>query len=111
MVLLDSVSHWLRKEAIGLSKESIIHRIRFIREYIFDDGVRVLQSNPLGMFFYNQRAIFFISGSIFLLILYLLERVNPGNRESQRIIKVLGGFLLIDVLVTLFLHRRFVRRL
>src|SRR4051812_4977164 len=101
-MLVYSLSKWLQKEAVQLSKESIIHRNSFVRKYIFDDKVKVLQTNPLGMFFYNQRAIFFVSGFFFLSILFILERVYKSNIELHRTLQVLTICLFADVLITLF---------
>jgi signal transduction histidine kinase len=92
----------------------LLGRIRLFRWHPFDDDVKALKSRPLGMFFYNQRAIFMGFGLIYLAALALIARDFSwaDNAEQLRTtVEVLGTFWLIDFVITLLLHRSFVKRI
>lgn len=98
----------LRRKASRLYQESIIYslfgHIRINDRYVFDDHIGPLVYSPLGMFFYNQRAIFFGFGLLFLLTLFFLLLLLPMTQEMWLTTWFLAGFWLIGVVTTLLLH-------
>jgi signal transduction histidine kinase len=102
----------------SLYQESVINRvfggIRIFRWHPFDDNVKALKSRPLGMFFYNQRAIFMGFGLIYLAALALIAwnfRWAENAEALKFTVEVLGTFWLIDFFITLLLHISFVKRI
>lgn len=98
-----------------LYQESVINHflgwIRIRGKYPFDDRVKDLQGRPLGMFFYNQRAIFFLSALVFVLALLLLALFLPSTDEMLRHITFMTIFWGIGVMVTGALHPIFKSKL
>jgi signal transduction histidine kinase len=110
------VIHWLKSETARLYNESIVYRvfgkIRIRGKYPFDDRVASLLYSPLGMFFYNQRAIFFGIGLLFILGLYVFATVRPS--QSLQVVPttlLLFGVWLTAVVSTLFFHNSFQQKL
>ncbi len=87
-----------------LCQDSLIHR--FTK---FNDAVRPLSQSPAGMFFYNQRLIFFLSSASFLAVMSAWFAFD--ERNEVRTLTTLWFFWLIGVGYTLCLHSRFRRRL
>lgn len=88
-----------------LCQDSLIHRFLHI-----DDHVKELQQSPAGMFFYNQRAVFFAGSGLFLIVVTGLTLILTGHKE-QRTVLVLWIFWSIAVGYTLGLHSRFRKHL
>jgi len=112
--VFDTVSFWLKRGAARLYQESLVFRCfgRFGISY----RVRALQYSPLGMFFYNQRAIFFGCGALFLALLAFCRLAFPPVIEAQAekmwaTVIVLLVFWALGVVVTLILHPTFKRKL
>jgi signal transduction histidine kinase len=89
-----------------LYQDSVIHRVLGI-----DDRVKDLQASPPGMFFYNQRAIFFAGSFLSLFIVSVGAVLFGGGDKEIRTIETLWAFWAITALVTVALHPSFVRRL
>jgi signal transduction histidine kinase len=115
MILHKSLNAWLKIESARLHQESILHscfgRFRFRKAYPLDDQIKALRSNPLGMFFYNQRAVFLGFGLIFLGVLAVLVWALPSNEGMLATVSVLTVFWVADAALTLLLHRRFREKL
>jgi signal transduction histidine kinase len=115
MLLSRTLLQWVSRKAESLNRQSIIHRlfgsIHIGRFHPFDDQVKGLNSRPLGMFVYNQRALFLGVGILFLLLLALLIRIWPADQKMVLTVRVLAGLWLANVVFTLILHRSFKRRL
>ena len=105
---------WIKYEISYLHQGSIVSRwfgwIRIGGKYPINDGVAPLRDSPLGMFFYNQRAIFYGGGLFFLLLLVLLAKSTPfPESETWKTLALLAACWSGGVFATLFLHRRFVK--
>ena len=98
----------LKNEVLRLSQESIIYRlfgsVSINGKRVFDDQSTILRNDPLSMFLYNQRAIFFAFGVPFLTALACLAPMLPSSKESYTTILVLSAFWVFDVVVTMALH-------
>src|SRR5687768_8286352 len=115
MILSRTLLHRVSRKAETFNQQSIIHRlfgaIRIGRFHPFDDQVKGLNSRPLGMFVYNQRALFLGAGVLFLLLLTLLTWIFPSDEKQILTIRILSGFWLVAATLTLILHRSFKNRL
>lgn len=104
-----------RLGAFKLYQESVIYRflgwVRIRGSYPFDDRVKDLQGRPLGMFFYNQRAIFFLLSLLFLAVLLVLVFTLDSTDEMRRSVLFLSAFWGVGALLTFSLHPVFKRRL
>lgn len=89
-----------------LCQDSLIHRLLHI-----DDRVKELQESPAGMFFYNQRAIFFAGSGAFLVAITALTPIFGAGKGEYRTAITLWTFWWIGVGYTLVLHPIFRRRL
>ncbi len=73
------IGEWIDREIIRLSRESVVYRvfrhIPVIRNLNIDQ-VGILRQMPLGMFFYNQRAIFLTLSGVYCLVFWFLP-VEP----------------------------------
>jgi signal transduction histidine kinase len=112
--------NWISEGRAGrtvarLYQESIVYRlfgqIRVFGKYPFNDHVSSLRSRPLGVFFYNQRAVFLAGGALFLILLAVLTWLLPSNDQTSKTILILAAFWFADVFVTLLLHKSFTYRL
>jgi signal transduction histidine kinase len=113
---LNELSKFLEQQAIRLSQESIIYRLsgrfKYKGKCLFpDDKVKALYGRPLGMFFYNLRAIFLGCGLIFLIALGLWLWLLPSTHEMRWATVILGLTWLTDVMLTLVFHRSFIKNL
>jgi len=100
-----------KREVTYLYQVSLIFRL-----FRINDRVQALRYSPLGMFFYNQRAIFFGFGLFFLSLLqFCLWRFPPvvgaQAREMQETIIVLLVFWALGAAITIGLHWTFIRKL
>jgi hypothetical protein len=115
MPLHKSLNEWLRLKSVHLQQESIIYnyfgRRRFAGAYPFDDQVKALRSNPLGMFIYNQRAVFLTCGLIYLGVLTVSVWALPSDEWMKITVAVLAGFWFADAALTVVLHRPFREKL
>jgi signal transduction histidine kinase len=115
MILSRALLQLVTRKAERFNQQSIIHRlfgfIRIGRSHPFDDQIKGLNSRPLGMFVYNQRALFLGVGALFLLLLTLLVSIWPSDERMILTIQILAIFWLIEVVLTLVLHRSFKNRL
>lgn len=106
---------WRGSQFFRLYQESVVNQffgwIRIRGKYPFDDRVKDLQGRPLGMFFYNQRAIFFLSALIFVVGLLLSAWFLPSTEEMLRNIRFLTVFWIVGVIITVALHPIFKRKL
>jgi signal transduction histidine kinase len=113
--MLKYFADLLKDEAKRLHQESIIFRtfgrLRVRGRCLFDDRVRALQGRPLGMFFYNQRAIFLGCGAVALIGLGAALAALPHTPEMTLTALVLAAFWVADAAATLLLHRSFIRKL
>jgi signal transduction histidine kinase len=107
----------ISRAAISLSRGSLVNSVltsllRFTGK-TFDDRTGPLQQSPLGMFFYNQRALFFFFSGIFLIILIPFAFIGKPDEvgDNLKILTLLLGTWAFSILVTLALHRRFTNRL
>lgn len=110
------MNEWLKREASRLYQESIIYRlfgrIKIRGKYIFDDRVTSLLYSPLGMFFYNQRAIFLGVGFFFLTILAVTALLLPTTSTKVGLtIPLLFLVWAITAILTIYLHRSFQNKL
>jgi signal transduction histidine kinase len=98
-----------------LYQESVIYHflgwIRVRGKYPLDDRVKDLQGRPLGMFFYNQRAIFFLLSLLFLAVLLVLVITLDSTDEMRASVLFLSVFWGVGTALTLLLHPIFKRRL
>lgn len=95
-----------------LSERSIVDRvfgrIVVLGRYPFRDHVDVLEHDALGMFFYNQRALFFAFAGIFLLITGPIIYLVPGASDTTRTAWIiLTGAWCFGGALTLILHHQF----
>jgi len=107
---------WVRPRYIHyLSERSLLDRclgrISIGRFRPFHDEVEALTHDPMGMFFYNQRAILFLITGIFILATLIYSVIVHGASTAR-----LGGILLgiawaVGFILTVLLHRRFRVRL
>lgn len=111
-------ANWLCAEAHYLYQASLVHRylgrIRFGKHVIFDDDVPALQRHPLGMFLYNQRALVFGAGAVFLLSFAATLIFFGAHRQAGTdwlTLAAIGGAWLAGVVTTLSLHANFKQRL
>lgn len=104
-----------RLSIFKLYQESIIYHflgwVRIRGKYPLDDRVKDLQGRPLGMFFYNQRAIFFLLSLIFLTVLLILVFTLDSTDEMRSSVLFLSAFWGVGAALTLLLHPIFKRRL
>ncbi len=100
------ITEWTKRVATRLYQDSIIHHYSGI-----NDRVRILQHSPLGMFFYNQRAIFFGLGGLFLLVLTLIIWLRPHTEQMLMTVLLLSVFWGVGVNLTMALHLKFIREL
>jgi len=70
----------------------------------------VLEHDALGMFFYNQRAIFLMAAGVFLGVVAAAALVARDTRALVGT-ALLGAVWMLDVVATLLLHRSFRREL
>lgn len=109
------LNKWLNHKPTLLYRESIIRYlfggIRIMGRRPFDDGVKALRSRPLGMFFYNQRAIFLIIGCVYLIVTASLMGILGSTPEMRRILFILAGFWVTDFVITIALHKSFIEKL
>lgn len=105
----------LAGEAARLSQESVILRafgwLRVRGKCPLDDRVRSLQGRPLGMFFYNQRALFLGFSAVLLFCLCAAVLALPHTPEMALTAAVLAGFWAADAAVTIALHSSFIKKL
>lgn len=96
-----------------LSRESLVNRslnffLRPFTERVFDDRTGPLRQSPLGMFFYNQRALFFLFSGMFLLLLLAPLQLARSTSPAQTLTwRVLASGWGLSILVTLALHKQF----
>ncbi|HWT00834.1 MAG TPA: GAF domain-containing protein [Pyrinomonadaceae bacterium] len=98
----------LEGEALKLYQESIVSRCL---GRVYDDKVKALQGRPLGMFFYNLRAISLGCGLIYLVILWTFLLLLPSDAQMMQTGLVLTGFWLLDAVVTAAFHKSFIKKL
>jgi signal transduction histidine kinase len=105
----------LERVASLLSQWSVVYlvlgRIKILGRRPFDDRVRTLQSSPLGMFFYNQRAIVFGLGGVFAGIVLVLTYRFPATVEMKHTAATLTAVWAAGVILTLLLHPSFTTKL
>lgn len=98
-----------------LSERSIVDRlfgnVRVGRAYPFRDKVDVLEHDALGMFFYNQRALFFGAAGLFLVTLFVWSFTATRDRVLRQGAIVLFSAWFVGIVVTLALHGRFKQQL
>ncbi|HKY06381.1 MAG TPA: GAF domain-containing protein, partial [Blastocatellia bacterium] len=63
------------------------------------------------MFFYNQRALFFAMGGLFLIIMTIGVLSSPPNRQVEKTLALLFIFWELGVILTLALHLSFLKQL
>jgi signal transduction histidine kinase len=99
----------LNRLATVLSQRSIIYLVlgwvRVGEWDLLDDKVTLLQSSPLGMFFYNERAIFFGLWGLLSAYLLIYVRILGGTEEMARTAWVVGVGWLCGTAATVLLHR------
>jgi signal transduction histidine kinase len=110
---LDGLRSLLERQAVRLHQESIVQRFfgnfKYKGKSIFpDDRVKALNGRPLGMFFYNLRAVFLGCGLIFLIILELWTLMTSGEMIRPAV-AILAVAWLVDVILTLYFHRSFIK--
>lgn len=89
-----------------LYQHSVIQRFLGI-----DDHVKDLQASPPGMFFYNQRAIFFGGSGVFLIIAGILTAILESDSKARITLAFLAAFWVIGVVITVALHTSFIKNL
>jgi len=94
-----------------LSERSIVDRIlgnvRIGSVYPFRDGVDVLEHDALGMFFYNQRALFFGAAGAFLAALFIWSFTASTDEALRKGVIVLSSAWATGAAATFALHGRF----
>lgn len=100
------IRQFLRRQAILLHQKSVIRRFTGI-----DDRVDPLHQKPLGMFFYNLRAVFFAASGLFLAPLIAVANLLNAPPYLLSSFHLLGVYWALGVVITLVLHPVFVRRL
>lgn len=113
---LNSMRRLLKQEAARLYQESVINRIfgrfKYKGRPIFpDDQAKALNGRPLGMFFYNLRAIFLGCGLIFLIVLAVLVWHLPSNSGIFWATVALAIAWGLDAALTIILHESFIGEL
>ena len=108
-----SRSNWLK--IFKWYQESVIYQclgwIRLGGRYPFDDRVKDLRGRPLGMLFYNQRAIFFLMALGFLVILWICVVLSQPTADMLLTVKALSACWFIAAVLTVSLHPIFKRKL
>ena len=108
LVRLDS---WFKYENEQIYKDSIFSRfIRLINIKslnIFDDRVKDLQNKPLGMLFYNIRALFFSTTFLVLVIIYFTFFLFYNLNEIPFSLLYLSTFWILGVFITIIKHHHF----
>src|SRR6185369_5605520 len=99
-------NEWIRKHISSFHQDSIIHRV-----FGLDDGVKDMKESPAGMFFYNQRAVFFGGSCLFLIAFTVISPAFGADRKIYTTLSLLWFFWGAAVLITLQLHQRFKRRI
>ena len=109
---------WFHREAQKLSERSVVEHVLGYIPLVKGrklDQVRELRHSPLGMFFYNQRAVFFAFSGIYCIIFASLVWywTSAGEIDMKYRISalVLCGAWILAVAVNLFLHKTFLRYL
>ncbi|HEV7746464.1 MAG TPA: GAF domain-containing sensor histidine kinase [Pyrinomonadaceae bacterium] len=98
----------LERETYRLYQESAVNRFL---GWLYDDSVKVLLGRPLGMFFYNLRAIFLGGGLLYLIVFWVLLLFFSHSPQMIETAWVLLGFWLIDTVITVSWHPSFVKKL
>ena len=97
-----------------LERQSIIEwafgKRTFLGRRFLDDRVSLLKHSPLGMFFYNQRALFFASSAGFLAVFAALILIAPTPGATE-LLALLAVAWVAGSVATLLLHRRFLQEL
>lgn len=108
------MSEWLKQKASRLYQESVLYslfgRIRVGGNFLWGDQAGPLVHSPLGMFFYNQRTIFFGCGLLFLAVLFTLVLILPSTQKMWSTVWILLIFWLIGAAATLILNKAFEKR-
>ncbi|MDP9120400.1 MAG: ATP-binding protein [Acidobacteriota bacterium] len=103
------------RAATSLSQESLVNRtLTFLFRFTgraFDDRTGPLRQSPMGMFFYNQRALFFAFSGLFLVLLAAFAWAGSGGKKGVVVVAVLTGMWVFAGVTTLALHLRFTARL
>ena len=99
----------LYRYAIVLSHGSIFEKVVRWLGLSYDDETETLATSPLGMFFYNQRFLFFALGLVYILALLIAALLTHRPNALPTVVLV-TTFWAAAVLITLFLHGRFIRK-
>ena len=99
----------LYRYAIILSRGSLFARIIRGLGFSYDDHAAVLASSPLGMFFYNQRFLFFAIGLLYIGALQLAATFTHAT-NSRTTVALVFAFWSAAVVITFVLHKSFIRK-
>jgi signal transduction histidine kinase len=99
----------LYRYAILLSRHSFWARVVSRLGFSYDDKAAVLASSPLGMFFYNQRFLFFTLGFLYIIAL-LIAATFTRTENSKTTVALVFAFWCAAVLITWVLHKSFIRK-
>lgn len=98
-----------------LSERSLVDRlgsrVRLFGRYPLRDRIDLLAQDPLGMFFYNQRALVFAASGAFIVGCAMALRARAELGEALLPLVVLSAAWVVGILATLALHSRFTRQL
>jgi signal transduction histidine kinase len=86
-------------------------RLRLFGRYPFRDHIDLLAQDPLGMFFYNQRALVFAASGAFIVGCAVALRARDELGDGLLPLVILSLAWVIGILATLALHPRFTRQL
>lgn len=98
----------LHRYAIVLSRGSLFARTLRRLGFSYDDKTQTLATSPLGMFFYNQRFLFFAVGFLYIICLQVAA-VTSRTPQSRTTVWLVFAFWLVAILITFALHNRFIR--
>jgi signal transduction histidine kinase len=101
----------LQNEGTQLYKKSVIPRFFSIRRWTINDRVTALCASPLGMFFYNQRAILYGLSGLYILILFALAVFSRFPNQPTKIAILLAFGWWFGFLFTILRHRHFIQGL
>jgi len=99
----------LYRYAIILSRGSLFGQVLRRAGLAYDDETAALAASPLGMFFYNQRFLFFALGFLYIVALRVAAAFT-GAPKTRTTVGLIFVFWLTAVVITLLAHKRFIRK-
>lgn len=105
----QSLSDMVLAQVTKLYKTSVISRVLSLGKHrLLDDRVAPLSASPLGMFFYNQRAILYGLAGFYILGIGILAALEFPSSQAFRTVCLLGLIWLVGAIITILRHSHFV---